>query len=247
MSKRSHDTTLFTLSHSSMSLLEKCPREWYLRYVAKYYLSIPQPWNDFGVLIHEVSELYKGEGKERLIELAKKLIKDNNYDIPPMYLKKVKKFHDTYLSGAQSVKKEKEFRTDLNPYIDLVGLVDILYKNSAGEWIIVDLKTSKNKGEHSDQLSLYYFLMTLITGKKPKTIKAQIVYLSLDSESTDLEDIVEEYILDYDDIECIERKIHKSMEVILNCGVDKKKWRKKPSALCNYCAYKEYGLCNPDV
>lgn len=254
MSKRTFDTTIFTLSHSSMSLIEKCPREWYLRYIAGHYLSIPQPWNDFGVLVHEVSELYKGEGKSKLIELAKSIIKEKKYDIPPKYLKKVplalknyKKFYDTYLANSPSVKKEKEFRTDLNPYIDLVGLVDILYKNSEGEWVIVDLKTSKNKGEHSNQLALYYFLMTLITGKKPKSIKAQIVYLSLDSESTDIDDIVEEYVLDHEDLEVIEGRIHNSMNVILNCGDDKKKWRKKPSALCNYCAYKDYGLCDPDI
>jgi len=254
MTKRSFETTIFTLSHSSMSLLEKCPREWYLRYIAGHYLSIPQPWNDFGVLIHEVSERYNGEGKQKLIELAKSIIHENGYNIPPTYLKKVplalknfKKFYDIYLSKSTSIKREKEFRTDLNPYIDLVRLVDILYRNSAGEWVVVDLKTSKNKGEHSIQLSLYYFLMTLITGQKPKSIKAQIVYLSLESESTDIEDIVEDYVLDHDDLEAIEGRIHNSMNVITNCGDEKKKWRKKPSALCNYCAYKEYGLCNPDV
>jgi RecB family exonuclease len=234
-----------------MSILKKCPREWYLRYIAEHYLSIPQPWSDFGLLIHEVSELYRGEGKEKLIELTKQLIKKHKYKIHDDYLPKVplalknyKKYYDTYLASAKSIKREVEFRTDLNDYVDLVGLIDILYQSSEGEWVVVDLKTSKNKGDHSDQLALYYFLMSVITGKKPKKLRAQVVYLSMEDGSTDMEDVVEEYVLEHDDLKVIEQKITGCMEVMTNCGLEKEKWRKKPSALCNYCAYKEYGLCN---
>jgi len=254
MSNKSHETTIFTLSHSSMSVLKKCPREWYLRYICGHYISIAQPWSDFGLLIHEVSELYRGEGKDKLIQLAKDVRKKHKYKIHedyvpkvPLALKNYKKYYETHLENAKKIKREQEFRTDLNEYIDLVGFLDLLYLNEQDEWVVVDLKTSKKKGEHSEQLALYYFLMTILTGKKPKRLRAQIVYLSLDSGSTDVEDFVEEYVLEHDDLDMIEQKIFGCMEIIANCGTEKDKWRKKPSALCSYCAYKEYGLCNGKV
>lgn len=248
---KTHDTTIFTLSHSSMSIIEKCPREWFYRYVQRYYFNNPQAWTDFGLTWHEVSELYRGEGTPRLKELVKQVMNKRGYKIHPEYrskmkvaCKNLKNYYDVYLKGAKLVKFEKKFYTDLNEYIDLVGLIDILYQNEAGEWVVVDLKTSKQKGDHEEQLMLYYYLMYLITGKKPKRLRAQVVYLSLESHSTDLDDIVEEYVLEADDLNMIENRICSTMSKITNCGIEKEKYRKKPSALCNYCVYKQFGICD---
>lgn len=249
--KKTHDTTTFTLSHSSLSIIEQCPRKWYLRYIKGHYFDTPQPWSDFGLMAHEVGEKYRGEGIDRIKELARDAVKNRNLTIHdtykhkvPVALKNIKRFYDKYLAKASKVSNEKEFRIDLTPYVDLVGLIDVLYKDEYGDWVVVDFKTSKSKSEHSRQLSLYYFLMSEITGKKPTTLKAQIVYLSLENLSEDIEEIVDEYVLDHDDIRACENRLQSGIDIIANCGCDDSKWRKKPSTLCNYCIFKEYNLCN---
>lgn len=251
ITKKTHETTIFTFSHSSLSMMEQCPRKWFLRYMARHYFYQPQPWTDFGLLVHYVAELYRGEGGEHIKKLARKIAKEKNLKVHPDYIKKIpvalrnlKRYYDKFLAKAKYLKTEKEFRTDLTEYVDLVGLVDVLYKNEDDEWVIGDFKTSKQKGEHSKQLATYYWLMREMTGKKPKTLKCQVIYLSQDSMSEDIDDFVQEYVLDEEDIEACERRLQAGINVIANCGTDKNKWRKKPNKLCDYCIFKEYNLCN---
>ena len=251
MTEKTYDTTLFTLSHSSMSIMEQCPRKWFLRYVEKRYIDEQQPWSDFGLLVHEVAELYRGEGGDRIKELARQISKEKNLEVHPDYkhkvpvaLRNVKRYYDKYLANSQTVKPEQNFYTDLNETLDITGSLDVLFKGQDGHWIVTDYKTSKKKGEHSRQLAVYYFLMYLITGQKPKTLKCHIVYLSLDTLSEDIDDIVEEYVLDLEDLRFCEMRVQRSMDIIAHCAGERDLWRKKPSALCNYCEYKKPELCN---
>ena len=237
-----------------MAVMEQCKRKWYLRYIMKLYFDEQQPWSSFGLIIHEVAEKYKGEGIARLKELTQNLITNSGLIVHPDYrpklpvaLRNFKRFYDTYLADSQYIKPELSFYTDLTHELDITGALDVLYKDKSGEWVIVDYKTSKKKSEHSMQFAIYYYLLWRITGKKPTTIKCQIVYLSLESLSEDIDEFVDTFVLEHDDIRMCEMRIHRAKETIDYCGKDEEKWKQKPSALCNFCEYKKHGKCVPDL
>ena len=106
--KKTHDTTTFTLSHSSLSIIEQCPRKWFLRYIKGYYFDTPQPWSDFGLMAHEVGEKYRGEGIDRIKELAKEAIKNKRLTIHDSYKHKVP-------VALRNIKRFKYYQSRINP------------------------------------------------------------------------------------------------------------------------------------
>lgn len=261
--KNTFETTLFTFSHSGLSIMEKCPRKWFYRYIKGFYCSLKQPWTDFGLLVHTVAENYKGGGKEEVQSLIKKymfyergikqgekrwIIEGDYYkNRAQVAFKNLIQFYDAYLKNAKYLKFEKEFRGPITPYLDMTGKVDVLYKSEEDEWIIVDYKTSKQKSDHNIQLAFYFYLMNWCQNKNVKNLKCLVVYLGLESLSTDLDDIVEEYNLDLTDLEFNESRLQAGINRIANCGYDKNKWRKKPTKLCDFCEYKAIGLCSGEA
>ena len=245
-SKKTHDTTIFSFSHSGLESMESCLRKWYLMYIKGYFPKPKQPATEFGKLCHKIAEEYTGTG---IVE-ARKLLEQYRagHEISPEYETKLNSaisiivdFHDKHLSKVAKVYKEKEIRIALSEYIDLLGSIDVLYKSEEDGWVVVDYKTSKKKSDYSKQLAFYYFLLLGISNAKPKKLKCQIVYLALDGQK----DYIDEYELSQDELEFCEMRIQSAINRIMHLGVDNMgAWRKKVGPLCNYCNFKIVGYCD---
>lgn len=246
-SKKSFDTTVFTLSHSSLEAQEKCPFQWYLRYIELLYPKKDNEAADFGSLCHLIAENYFGGGQEELKRLFTEF--NENYILTPEYeakiplaLSRIERFYDAYLSGASKIFREKEFRYAFDEYVDITGNIDVLYKND--NWVVVDYKTSKKKDkDHSLQFWFYYYLISKVTGKTPPSLTFQCVYLTAGTDKN-VEDFVETTEFEADCIEMAESRIQAGINRILNRGADKDNWKKNPNRLCDWCDYKKAGLCD---
>jgi hypothetical protein len=250
-SKKTHETTIFTLSHSSLETMIKCPYSWYLKYVELNYPEKQNDVTDFGNLCHKIAENYYGGGLPELRRLYREY--EKNYIISPEYKPKIGKamqrldvFYNAKLANSPKVYREKEFRIAIDPYIDVVGLVDVIYKDSNNEWVVVDYKSSKKFGNFFEQFAFYYYLISKVTGKTPDRFKFESVYFCAGN-GFELKDFVKSYILEKEDIEISESRIQNGINTILKLDVDdKNKWKKKPSILCNWCDYKKAGICEGD-
>jgi hypothetical protein len=247
-SKKTHETTTFTLSHSSLETMTKCPHQWYLKYVKQLYPEKDNDVTDFGNLCHEIAENYYGGGRLEIKRLYKEI--SPKYILTPEYAKKLplamkrlEVFYNEKLEKSPKVYHEKEFRFALDEYIDVTGKVDVMYKEEDGTWVVVDYKTSKKMGNYFDQFAFYYFLITRISGKIPDKLKFQGVYFCAGS-GIELDDFVDEVILEKDAIEVAENRIGNGINTILHHNVDNiEKWKKKPSPLCSWCEYQNAGIC----
>jgi RecB family exonuclease len=240
-SKNTHDTTIFTLSHSSLETMSKCRRAWYLKYIQKLYVEKDNDVTDFGNLCHEICENYFGGGQieiKRLFNLYnRKYILTPEYEAKlPLAFKRIEKFFDSNLANSSKVYHEKEFRIFVNSYIDVTGKIDVLYKDVNDEWVVVDYKTSKKMGDHTAQFSFYYYLISKITGKTPKKLKFQGVYLCAGS-GEEIEDFVKEETLESDAIDDAENRVGNGINTILALGIDESKWKLCPNVLCSWCEY----------
>jgi hypothetical protein len=248
-SKKTHETTIFTLSHSSLELMAKCPRSWFLKYVEKNYPPKESDILDFGNLCHEMAEHYYGGGLPELRrlykEIGKKYILSPEYkEKLPIAMKRLVRFFDAKLAKSSQVLREKEFHIALDPYIDITGKVDVLYKDEGGEWVVVDYKTSKKFSSIMEQFAFYYYLITKVSGKSPKKFKFEGVYFCAGS-SDSVEDFVKPVVLEISDVDISINRIDNAVETILTLDVDNiEKWKKKVGPLCNYCDYKKAGICD---
>jgi RecB family exonuclease len=246
-SKKTHDTTVFSFSHSGLDVMEKCPRHWFLKYIRGFYPKIPQKATEFGKLLHKVAEEYQGGGIIEARALLERLRPD--YVIHPEYEEKISgaiaiiiDFFDKYVLRGTNVHREKEMRIALSDYVDLIGNIDCLYKNDVGEWVVVDYKTSKKKSDCSKQLALYYFLLCAITGKKPPKLRCQVVYLALEDKT---QHSIDEYVLEQDELDFCDSRLESAMNRVANLGIDNKEsWRKKTGPLCKFCEFYLIGYCD---
>ena len=243
-SKKTHDSTIFTFSTSSLDALEKCPYSWYLRYIDQNYPEVQEPVTDFGNLVHEVGENYFGGGQDELKRLVKqfevKYILTPEFELKlPLALARIDAFYTAKLADSPKVFHEKEIRLALEGYedhIDVTGKIDVLYKD-INEWVIADYKSSKKFGDFTKQFAFYYYLASKINKNIPETFKFQSVYLCAGS-GIEIKDFVKEIVLEKSDIEITESRIQFGIDKILKLGVDDvTKWKKCPSILCSWCKY----------
>lgn len=250
-SKKTHDTTIFTLSHSSLETMVKCQYAWYLKYIQNNYPEKNNEVTDFGNLCHEIAEKYGGGGPSEIKRLFNEI--EHKYILSPEYalklpkaLERIEVFYNAMLANATKVHHEKEFRLAHNVYIDITGKVDVLYKTAEGEWIVVDYKTSKKFGNYLDQFAFYYYLITKTQGKCPPSIRFQSVYFCA-GEGNEIKDFVKETVLEVSDMEITEQRIETGVNTILTNNVDDiTKWKKKPCILCDWCEYgpvRGIGIC----
>lgn len=250
-SKKSYDTTEFTLSFSSLETFEQCPRKWHLRYIQKIYPDIKQDHTDFGNFVHKIAEEYKGGGKKEIKSLVKEYKKFYEFDMKEysgrfkLAMRNLCLFYKLYIKPkAKKQLTEKEIRFPLNEIFDLTGKIDLLYKENEG-WVVNDYKTSKKKKDQSKQLAMYFFMLRSITKKHPDKIKARIIYLCLESEEENPDEFVDEYIIDLEDNDMIDNILKTTMRRINKLKQsDSDRWRKKCGPLCEYCDYKKAGHCD---
>jgi hypothetical protein len=238
----------FTLSHSSLDLLDKCPYSWYEKYIQKFYPEVEDNTaSEFGGLFHEVAENYTGTGIEEVYALIKKFrykyVFNQEYeDKIPKAINSFLYFYNTHLKNAKKVYREKKITILLNEFLALTGSLDVLYQNDNNEWTIVDYKSSKKISDCSAQLSCYFYLLTAISGKAPDKINCQVVYLVAGNSE---QDTVQNYIIDSDDRQTFENKLWSAVTKISQLGVENVGvWKKKPGPLCPWCMYYKSDTCD---
>jgi hypothetical protein len=246
---KTHETTTFTLSHSSMETMSKCLHSWYLKYIELNYPNVVNPVTAFGKFCHKIAEHYQGNGIEELRELYKKykddyVITDEYKAKFPKAMKRLAIYYDKVLSKSLvPIKREKGFRLGLDEYIDVTGFIDVMYKNPENEWVIVDYKTSKKFGNYFEQFAFYYYLLWKQTGKRPKKLKFEAMYFCA-NEGYELKNFVQYYTLEEKDIDFSDERINNCLDTIVKLGVtDKEKWKKRPGPLCPWCDYFIAGIC----
>lgn len=249
--KRTYETTEFSLSFSSIEILNQCPRKWYLRYIKNIYPDTKQDHSDFGSFVHSVAENYEGGGYDEIKELCNIFKEEYKFDRVAykdrlkLAMKNLVTFYKIHLQIARKIYNEKEIRFPLNKIFDLSGKIDLLYSTHQKEWIVVDYKTSKKKKDQSKQLASYFFMLKAITKKSPKKIKAKIVYLCLEDGSDDPEDFIDDYVIDMEDYSMIDSVLKSTMRKIENLKQEgAERWRKKCGPLCDYCDYKISNHCD---
>ena len=236
----------FTLSHSSLELLVKCPYAFYQRYIMKYYPEVEPNYSaEFGKLFHKVAEEYKGSGEAEVKELIEKYKGDfaitEEYELKiPRGIRNFLYFYNKYLVNAKKIYREKKITVLLNDFLGLTGSLDVLYQTEDGKWIITDYKSSKKRGDYSIQLSCYFYLLSLISKKTPEKITCQVVYLAMER----IEDVMQEYVITLDDKNDYEQRLLTYVSTIMNSDVgDMSQWRKKPGPLCLWCDFHKAGIC----
>jgi hypothetical protein len=238
----------FTLSHSSLELLNKCLWSWYQRYVEKWYPDVEKnPASEFGSLLHISIENYTGTGKGEMNALIEKYRDD--YELNEEYSAKIPKavdrfleFYEKHLKGVVKMYKEKTITILLNQFLALTGSLDVLYQTVNGNWIIVDWKTTKKmNGDVSKQLSCYFYLLSAVSKTSPKQIKCQVVYLAAGYD----DEYVQEYTIDEQDKEIYENLLLEAVDKISRFDIEtSEQWKRKPSPLCPWCSYYLEGVCS---
>jgi hypothetical protein len=253
-----------TLSHSSIELMEKCQREYFLRYIEKIRVDDTFPWNAFGSMMHLICENYTGSGVQEIQDLVKCFITDQKlkakyFDYLDDYYKlkigKATKVIYKWFNGRwkRSVGYESEKQVDVYK-IDSIDGVDINlqgkldgYYELGGDIFITDFKSGKKKKNHSKQLGFYLFLLSLVDKHIIKRkVYGEVVNLALD-DILSYEELVEYQEIEEYDIIVAENRVEKALVTLKGNGItleSKDNWKKKPQKLCDWCAYKKSGHCN---
>ena len=100
-----------TLSHSSLSVMFKCHREYYYQYIAKIRVKDEKPWNAFGNMMHLIAENYSGDGQVEIKALFN-CFKDDG------------KLKEKYLDKLDDVYRKK-----------ILGALKVLYKWFTNRWV----------------------------------------------------------------------------------------------------------------
>jgi RecB family exonuclease len=226
-----------------MGTYDKCPKKYHYHYIEKP--EIPkQDWShlEFGKCLHRALELFhlklmsevvspheysvvmRNSFIKALSEFDKELLKPElpaAKDILQKYL------DNMYRDGLPNVVSvELPFNFDFHG-VHLKGFIDRIDKVGEGKYKVVDYKTNKNpKYLNNFQLLLYA--------------------IAIKNHFPDAKEIAGAYVLLRHDCKTMdwvfkESDIKKTTDKILEIGNDIETnviWEKKPSALCNWCDYK---------
>lgn len=259
--ERTENDNRFWVSHSKMDVARKCMKLFDYKYIQKIKTDVENIYADFGSFVHEVAEHYKGEGKEKLIELFKNLV-PSKFKIHESYKHKIplalKNVHSYY---ANYLKKQIEFKNELNlafaleDDIIINGKIDILIKTKKGKWRVVDYKTKKTYKfyDPKDQLAMYMLLLHNIFDIPYEDIECEIVYVSLEREdkygniipNEGYKNISKVYKVTYEDVKLLEREIRVLYKRI-HKNIETNTWLSNPSWFnCTFCDYKD--ICEDSV
>lgn len=143
MLKREVDTRL---SHSSANLLRSCSRKWV------HYKVENTPHDDdynpdmqssaVGKTFHQVLEDHNHLKPEKIVSEIERCAEENGClpeNIPMIHAMLLRYYQEHKKSGLEVVACEYQISSD-----ETIGFVDVIVKNSKGEWWICDLKTYKS-------------------------------------------------------------------------------------------------------
>jgi len=245
-SKKSHDTTIFSFSHSSLETMAKCDRAFYYQYIEQLYPEEqPNYATQYGSFVHKIAENYFGGGEKELnrlyFEYKDEFTINAEYKAKlPLSLKRVQVFYDFYLKNSSLVLREKEYRYPLDKFIDVTGKIDLIFRDTEiSDIIVADYKTGKKFGNPFEQFAFYYSLLSKMKNKTPESLRFMGVYLCA-GEGIEIHDFVKPVTLDKSDLEITESRIDNAIDKILTLGVDDiEKWKKKVGPLCSWCKYQQ--------
>lgn len=254
-----------TLSHSSISVMGKCPREYYLQYILKKRVPDESVYSAFGSMIHLIAENYKGDGQEEIKQLFDCFQKDEKLrkkywdKLDTEYKKKtlvaLKNLYFWLTKRLPMISDyASEVQLDAHDYdevdgtpIHITGKLDGYY-TFREEFFITDFKTGKKPKDHSEQLGLYYYLLYLIDKEMiDQTVRGEIINVSLNSNPSYDDGVVEYYELEEYDIAHAERRVKNAVAKLKKNGIKKEdidNWPKKPQVLCDWCKFKKAGVCD---
>ena len=235
---------MIKLSASSIGTYEKCPKKYHYHYIEKP--DIPkQDWShlEFGKCLHRALELFhldlmkniKSPDEyslamrlsfiEALKEFDVELLKPELPTAKNILQKYLDTIHQNGLPKVVSVELPFQFKIQ---GLELKGFIDRIDQIGTGKYKVVDYKTNKNpKYLNNFQLLLYA--------------------LAVKNHFPDAEEIMGSYVLLKHDCKTMDwvfkkQDIKNTIDKILKVGKDIETdtlWEKKPSALCNWCDYKD--------
>ncbi len=253
-----------TLSHSSIEVMNKCNREYFLQYIEKIKIKDEKPWNTFGSMMHLIAENYSGNGSEEIKALYKCFEEDKT--LKSKYIEKLDscykgkivkalkilhKWFTTRWPKAENYVPEKQIDVYDIDEIDGVSIhlqakLDGFYKFYEN-YFITDFKSGKKKKNHSKQLGFYLFMLSLIDPSITENkVFGEVVNIALDTQTT-YDKLVEYYELEEFDIQDAENRVENAIQTLKKNGItieSKNNWKKKPQKLCDWCKFKESGHCN---
>ena len=244
---------MLKLSASSMGTYDKCPKQYYYRYINKPDIEMPE-WKhlEFGIVAHRVLELFHEyllenhvppEKWNKLMSSAfKKAAKESKergkFDNIKDSIDDIRKVVQTYLDKVSAeglppvIHNELEFNFKIEDFI-VRGFMDRIDKISDGYYHIVDYKTNNNPNYLNNfQLALYALAVKEKYNDVEK-LKGSYVLLKHDSK-----------LLSFDlDEKVLEQARNKVLKIGRNINTEEE-WVKKPTKLCNWCDYKS--ICQND-
>jgi len=245
---------MIKFSHSKLDVARQCMLKYKYKYVDKLKLKQEDmSASDFGSLVHEIAENYKGGGKEELLVLYHTLVPEK-YKLTDVYKAKVplalKNVHAYWTSvlaaDCDKVQHEIDATIDINAEISLNGKID-LFIEKRGRYIIGDYKTSKSKeyANHTNQLATYMLILNKKYNIPYEKMDCEVIYLALDPITKKGKEVLNEgydniskfYKLDESDVEFLVREIE-MINARINKSLDKNDWLSTPTKFnCTYCDF----------
>lgn len=255
-----------TFSHSSISVMEKCHREYFLQYIAKVRVPDDAPHSAFGSMLHLIAENYKGEGQDEIKGLFQcfqtnpKLKKKYWDKLDDIYRGKIiqalKNLYRWMKNRRLLVEDYKpEIQIDVHNIdkvddkdIHLQGKLDgfYFYKDKT---FITDFKTGKKRKDHAEQLGFYFYMLSKVNPAivEDSDVVGEIVNISLEADPAYDDGVVEYYELEEYDIIHAEKRVERAIATLRKNGISKddiNNWKKKPQKLCDWCKFKKSGKCD---
>jgi len=240
-------------SHSKLEIARKCMKQFHYKYILKYPVLDTEP-TEFGNLIHEIAQNYKGSGKKELMCLYEKYRPKYKFE-SKTYKNKIKlalkNIHDFWQINLKNQKyePEQEVTESLTESISLNGKIDVIIFND-NKVRIIDYKTSKTDkySDHTNQLAMYKILVNKKYNIPYENMSCEIVYLSMDEVDKSgkhilnegYNNIVREYDVDESDIDVLIEEIE-SVKHRIERAEKNNIWRANPTWFnCTYCSFNEH-------
>lgn len=180
----------------------------------------------------------KLEGKQGFIEK----FKTEFAELATKYPKDIKKYEDKYNiflnrlerdeDDLEVIHVEKGFTLDFGKY-KLRGFIDIVLRDSEGNYIVRDYKTNKDLYKKADlenslQLGIYALAVEQLFGVQPMRLEYDMVFHGCTQTAT------------YDK-DAVIKKINSILDAI-DFSTEFDMWHKEESVLCYFCPYYSNGL-----
>ena len=235
---------LLNLSASRVGMYEKCPRQYYYRYIEK----LPtKEWSHFtlGIYAHRALELFHARHTRTGVSDLRKLMGECSRDAYQEFIKEGKTLETSdmvaakgmmadYLARVESegmpnvLSVEERFKLPLNDKFDLVGVVDRIDQDPDGVYHIKDYKTSKSTRYLKPFQLNTYGLHLLLRYPGVEKFRASYIMLRLNGKDVTFDFTAE-------DVSKCRETLNTRAESITTA----ERWITRPTRLCDWCDFKD--------